>query len=373
LLKDGVAYSWDLTGSEWWNVTSDMSITPYIPQTVQVDAPTISTPIEDNYGMFVAELESNVEGGKIYYVLDEAITDEDAKTYIESISSIGEQLEIPEAEGIALFDTVNEETDESYPDAIEFITEYTEPIELYAGSVVYAFAVDADGNISPISVFQYEYNPEAIDPGVVPNEYEPSDDAPQITMPTISANPGETVVIPVTIKNNPGLTNLSMLLAYDTENLILEDVSNGVVFEDNQFDYETREDGSCKFVWECSSNNDSDGELMILTFTVADDASKDNYLLDLSVDYSANDDEETYLVTVPGTIEQDIGMLGDVNGDEFVDMFDALLIIRYDVGMITFTDAQQELADVNKDGESDFMDAIIVLKLDANLIDALPN
>lgn len=373
VVKDGVTYSWDLTGSEWWNVTYDMAIYPYIPQTVQVDAPTISTPIEDNYGIFTAELESGVEGGTIYYVLDEVITEEDAKTYVDNIAGTGEQLEISGTEGIALFDTTEETSDDFYPDAIEFITEYTEPIELYAGSVVYAFVADADGNISPISVFLYEYNPDAEDTGIVPNEYEPASDIPQITMPTITAVPGETVTVPVTIKNNPGLKNLSLIFGYDTENLILEEVSNGEVFEDNKFDYETREDGSCKFIWKSSSGNDKDGELMSLTFTVADTAVQNNYLLDLSVDYSATDEEETYLVTVPGTITQNIGLIGDINGDEEVDFSDAILLLRHDVGMTTLTDNQKALADVNGDGEADFSDAILILKYDAGMIGTLTN
>lgn len=381
--EGGVTYSWDLTGSEWWNVTYDMKIYPYIPQTVQVDAPTISVPAGESFGVFEIELQSSVPNGKIYYTTDCEITEVDARKYvgnettIESNSAAEEQtISLMSDEQIVEVATYeNEEL--FYPEltANNMIEEYTEPINIYAGSVIYAFAVDEDGNVSPISVFQYESDYSEDRLGLASNEYVPDTTEPQIVMKTIKANAGETVTVPVSIANNMGITNLDLILGYNADNLTLESVENGDVFANSEFTYDVREDGSCKFTWETSRDNSDNGVLMNVTFTVNEDTTDTKSLLDLSVDYSADENEEEwYFVTVPGAITNEVsaGTLGDVNGDEETDFSDAILILKHDVGISSLNESQVQAADVNGDGETDFADAILILQLDVGLIDKLP-
>jgi len=384
--EGGISYAWDLTGSEWWNVKSDMVIYPYIPQVTNVDAPTISVPTGDSFGVFTVELESNVENGKIYYATDFAITELDAKMYI-SDKIVGNSESTAAEQPIALMsETIQPAAEELTEEQIDIdndpdmssgnvIEEYTGPIEIYAGAVVYAFTVDANGNISPISVFQYNDNYDEDNLGIAPNEYVPETTDPQITMPTIKANAGDTVTVPVNIANNMGITRLDLILGYNAENLTLESVENGDVFANSEFTYDVREDGSCKFTWETSQDNANNGILMNLTFTVNEDTAHEKHLLDLSVDYSADENEEEwYFVTVPGAITNEVatGTLGDVNGDEEADFSDAILILKHDVGITSLNEGQAQVADVNGDGEVDFADAILILQLDVGLIDKLP-
>ena len=63
---------------------------------------------------------------------------------------------------------------------------------------------------------------------------------------------------------------------------------------------------------------------------------------------------------------------GDINNDGSVDAGDALLVLRYSVGLIALSQAQQSVADVNSDGDIDAGDAILILRYDAGLIDAFP-
>ena len=44
-------------------------------------------------------------------------------------------------------------------------------------------------------------------------------------------------------------------------------------------------------------------------------------------------------------------LLGDVNSDGKVNLFDAILVQKYSVGIITFTDKQIAIADVSRDGK----------------------
>lgn len=63
--------------------------------------------------------------------------------------------------------------------------------------------------------------------------------------------------------------------------------------------------------------------------------------------------------------------LGDVNGDGYIDSADAMLCLRYSVGLKELTKEQKSAADVNKDGFVDAGDAIKILRYDAKLIDSL--
>ena len=62
------------------------------------------------------------------------------------------------------------------------------------------------------------------------------------------------------------------------------------------------------------------------------------------------------------------GTLGDVNGDDTIDNLDAVVILKYDAGLISDTPAN---ADVNGDDVVDNLDATKILKYDAGLIDEL--
>ena len=64
--------------------------------------------------------------------------------------------------------------------------------------------------------------------------------------------------------------------------------------------------------------------------------------------------------------------LGDVNGDGYIDSADAMLCLRYSVGLAKeLTEEQKSAADVNKDGFVDAGDAIMILRYDAKLIGSL--
>ncbi len=72
------------------------------------------------------------------------------------------------------------------------------------------------------------------------------------------------------------------------------------------------------------------------------------------------------------TAEEIVSTLkGDVNGDGTVDAADAVLVQRYDAGMVTFSDTQLKAADVNSDGTVDAADAVLIMRFDAGLIERL--
>lgn len=74
--------------------------------------------------------------------------------------------------------------------------------------------------------------------------------------------------------------------------------------------------------------------------------------------------DKTFTVTV----QENTGLLGDVNGDGEIDSRDATLILRYAVGLTEFSNDQFLLADVTKDGEVDSRDATMILRYAVGLI-----
>ena len=59
----------------------------------------------------------------------------------------------------------------------------------------------------------------------------------------------------------------------------------------------------------------------------------------------------------------DIPLLGDVDGDGDVDASDALLVLRYVLGLVSFDDNTLAIADVNRDGVVDSADVIFILRM----------
>lgn len=65
-------------------------------------------------------------------------------------------------------------------------------------------------------------------------------------------------------------------------------------------------------------------------------------------------------------------MYGDVNGNGKVNTGDATQILRYDAGVVDFTEAQLTAADVSGNGKVNTGDATQILRYDAGIIDSFP-
>ena len=72
------------------------------------------------------------------------------------------------------------------------------------------------------------------------------------------------------------------------------------------------------------------------------------------------------------TVEKDNLLLGDLNGDGEVDIFDANLVVAYYNGTATLNDDQLTAADVNGDGEVDIFDANLIVSYYNGTIAAFP-
>lgn len=56
------------------------------------------------------------------------------------------------------------------------------------------------------------------------------------------------------------------------------------------------------------------------------------------------------------------GITLGVNGDNSIGLEDAIIVLRYTMGLAALTDEQIERADFNSDGTVDALDAILILR-----------
>lgn len=112
------------------------------------------------------------------------------------------------------------------------------------------------------------YNEEDVDFQIVSGKVtvkSENTEAGEITVGTVTAAPGETVTVPVSITKNPGINTFSLGFDYDTSMLQLTDVTVSANLG-GQFTY------SKKAVWLNSSDTTYTGEILTLTFNVLSDS-----------------------------------------------------------------------------------------------------
>lgn len=72
--------------------------------------------------------------------------------------------------------------------------------------------------------------------------------------------------------------------------------------------------------------------------------------------------KRTYTIKITRKAASQTLQQGDVNGDKYLTVVDALLMLRYNAGKTQFDPAQLERADMNGDGKVDVIDALTLLK-----------
>lgn len=88
-----------------------------------------------------------------------------------------------------------------------------------------------------------------------------------------SALAGDTVSIPVTIKNNPGIWGGQIIIDYDSKNLSFLSMTGGTVFDECQVN-DTGENVAILVTQSALKDSKADGEIAVLSFKVKESAKK---------------------------------------------------------------------------------------------------
>ena len=99
----------------------------------------------------------------------------------------------------------------------------------------------------------------------------------------VSAAPGETVTIPVTISDNTGFAGFTLCIDYNESVMTLTNISKGSLLNTSESGAFTKNVSGKTINWVDSANIMGDGELMKLTFTIEGDATPGSYDVGLSL------------------------------------------------------------------------------------------
>ena len=206
--------------------------------------------------------------------------------------------------------------------------------------------------------------------GAMSNMFFPYTEEPQALLRVGSgtAAPGGTIQVAVSVQDNPGLAALMLRISYDRDVLTLASVSDGGLLGKGSF--QAGNDLTAvpyTVLWAdslASQNHTQDGDLLILTFRVAENAQNGETTVTVSYDADSTvnvDLEPVTFQTESGTIRVSGRIAGDVNGDGSVDLKDVTILRRYLAGGWDVT-IDEENADVNGSGTVTLVDVILITR-----------
>lgn len=186
-----------------------------------------------------------------------------------------------------------------------------------------------------------------------------------ITVESKEAEAGQSVVVNVLIKDNPGIIGTTLEVSYD-EGLTLVDAVSGEAFEKLNMSGPSSYASPCRFIWDGVSvekDEIKDGVFLTLTFNVGADCAPEKemkvYVKPVDDDAYDNDYNPVKLQTNPGTISIAPDFTpGDVNADKRINATDVIKIrrniVRYD------EEIDERAGDVNDDCKLNSLDVVLI-------------
>lgn len=185
---------------------------------------------------------------------------------------------------------------------------------------------------------------------------------------SLTTYPGDTIKVPISVRNNPGISSIKLTVTYDpavlgykgcTFNEALTSIAGSqTVVNDTQ-------SGRVVLSWVVANAayTDAKGDIAVLDFEVKSVA--ENTSSPVSISYEPESTFDNNLVDQKfliknGTVQVDMIRPGDINGDGTVDINDALLLLNYVCDLRK--DEVKGNPDVNGDGAVNNKDVVILLR-----------
>ena len=188
-----------------------------------------------------------------------------------------------------------------------------------------------------------------------------------IEVGSLTAYPGDTIEIPVSLRNNPGISSFKLIVHYDDTLLSYQSLAFDealTAIEGSETFVNAEQSGQVTLTWVATGSNYSgSGNVAVLTFKV--NAAQENTNTQLSVTYDEEDVFNSdfvnqHFLAKAGSVQVNTVRPGDINGDGKVDAMDAMLLLHYVCGL-----KQNEVKgnpDVNGDGKTNNKDVVILLR-----------
>ena len=184
------------------------------------------------------------------------------------------------------------------------------------------------------------------------------EDAPTIVIGEVSGKAGETVEVPVVLKNNPGFAGADLKIEYDKDVLELTEIRLNLFPENNM-----ASTTSGKISGGGSEDITDDGEMFTAVFKIKDTAKEGSSEIGLVFYECYNiDDEEVIFNISKGKVTVCDYIRGDANGDGKVSSRDITRILQYLVDELGDKTIDLKAADFNGDGKVSSRDITAILK-----------
>lgn len=193
-----------------------------------------------------------------------------------------------------------------------------------------------------------------------------------IAISSLTAYPGDTIRIPVSIRSNPGISAMKLTITYDTELLEYQEAAFDQAFLDAagaQTCVNAETAGKVILDWvQGQGEYSGSGDFAVLTFKVKAVTEDADAALTITYDpediFNKDHENQTFQIE-NGTVQIKKLRPGDINGDGSVNINDALLLLRY----VCELDQDQVLGnpDVTGDGKVNNKDVVTLLRFVAKL------
>lgn len=214
--------------------------------------------------------------------------------------------------------------------------------------------------------------PETPTPTVKPTNPPVTDGATvKVSDATVSA--GGTATVTIDLSGSNGFANLGLEVGYDSSVLTLTEAQNNTNIGAIYTPAQALTANPYNFGWNGTSNVDFNGNLITLTFKVADNAEEKTYPITVcyykGVSGSYTDGEDVNydadfnsldLSYINGSITVSSHKPGDINGDGKVNNQDGTYLLRYLAGWSV--DIDSSALDVNGDGKVNNQDGTVLLR-----------
>lgn len=193
-----------------------------------------------------------------------------------------------------------------------------------------------------------------------------------IAISSLTAYPGDTIQIPVSIRSNPGISAMKLTITYDTELLEYQEAAFDQAFLDAagaQTCVNAETAGKIILDWvQGQGEYSGSGDFAVLTFKVKAVTEDADAALTIAYDpediFNKDHENQTFQIE-NGTVRIKKLRPGDINGDGKVDINDALLLLRYVCELDQ--DKVQGNPDVTGDGKVNNKDVVTLLRFVAQL------
>ena len=229
----------------------------------------------------------------------------------------------------------------------------------YASGSVYT----ANADVTLYAVWEKVQTPVDPDDPVDPKPVDP--DATVVEVSSVRTLAGKQVVLTFDLKNNPGIAGLAMAIKYDSR-LVLEKIEKGNALSSLSFmpPQDNVTANPVGMTWFSTTDDTTNGTLVTATFTVPEGTPEGEYKVEavIAEDGASNAAfEYIEIATISGAINVIDVIIGDVTGDERVNIQDVILLAQYCAGWDSAKEKANLLAaDVTADGRVNIQDVILL-------------